>query len=80
MQKKALSKRKAQAEQRITLEWNLNNDDLIKKAYNQFENSYTKETKEARELRDAEAKLRKIRIKLENLTEMRVNGEIDKQE
>ena len=58
---------------------NLNNDDLIKKAYNQFENSYTKETKEARELRDAEAKLRKIRIKLENLTEMRVNGEIDKQ-
>ena len=59
---------------------NLNNDDLIKKAYNQLENSYTKETKEARELRDAEAKLRKIRIKLENLTEMRVNGEIDKQE
>ncbi len=59
---------------------NLNNDDLIKKAYNQFENSYTKETKEARELRDAEAKFRKIRIKLENLTEMRVNGEIDKQE
>lgn len=59
---------------------NLNNDDLIKKAYNQFENSYTKETKEARQLRDAEAKLRKIRIKLENLTEMRVNGEIDKQE
>ena len=59
---------------------NLNNDDLIKKAYNHFENSYTKETKEARELRDAEAKLRKIRIKLENLTEMRVNGEIDKQE
>ena len=59
---------------------NLNNDDLIKKAYNQFENSYTKETKEARELRDAEAKLRKIRIKLENLTEMRVNGEIYKQE
>lgn len=59
---------------------NLNNDDLIKKAYNQFENSYTKETKVARELRDAEAKLRKIRIKLENLTEMRVNGEIDKQE
>ena len=59
---------------------NLSNDDLIKKAYNQFENSYTKETKEARELRDAEAKLRKIRIKLENLTEMRVNGEIDKQE
>lgn len=59
---------------------NLNNDDLIKKAYNQFENSYTKETKESRELRDAEAKLRKIRIKLENLTEMRVNGEIDKQE
>lgn len=59
---------------------NLNNDDLIKKAYNQFENSYTKETKEARELRDAETKLRKIRIKLENLTEMRVNGEIDKQE
>lgn len=59
---------------------NLNNDDLIKKAYNQFENSYTKETKGARELRDAEAKLRKIRIKLENLTEMRVNGEIDKQE
>lgn len=59
---------------------NLNNDDLIKKAYNQFENSYTKETKEARELRDAEVKLRKIRIKLENLTEMRVNGEIDKQE
>lgn len=59
---------------------NLNNDDLIKKAYNKFENSYTKETKEARELRDAEAKLRKIRIKLENLTEMRVNGEIDKQE
>ena len=59
---------------------NLNNDDLIKKAYNQFENSYTKETKEARELRDAEAKLRKIRIKLENLTEMRVNGEIDQQE
>lgn len=59
---------------------NLNNDDLIKKAYNQFENSYTKKTKEARELRDAEAKLRKIRIKLENLTEMRVNGEIDKQE
>ena len=59
---------------------NLNNDDLIKKAYKQFENSYTKETKEARELRDAEAKLRKIRIKLENLTEMRVNGEIDKQE
>ena len=59
---------------------NLNNDDLIEKAYNQFENSYTKETKEARELRDAEAKLRKIRIKLENLTEMRVNGEIDKQE
>ena len=59
---------------------NLNNDDLIKKAYNQFENSYTKETKEARKLRDAEAKLRKIRIKLENLTEMRVNGEIDKQE
>ena len=59
---------------------NLNNDYLIKKAYNQFENSYTKETKEARELRDAEAKLRKIRIKLENLTEMRVNGEIDKQE
>lgn len=59
---------------------NLNNDDLIKKAYNQFENSYTKETKEARELRDAEAKLRRIRIKLENLTEMRVNGEIDKQE
>ena len=59
---------------------NLNNDDLIKKAYNQIENSYTKETKEARELRDAEAKLRKIRIKLENLTEMRVNGEIDKQE
>lgn len=59
---------------------NLNNDDLIKKAYNQFENSYTKETKEARELCDAEAKLRKIRIKLENLTEMRVNGEIDKQE
>ena len=58
---------------------NLNNDDLIKKAYNQFENSYTKETKEARQLRDAEAKLRKIRIKLENLTEMRVNGEIDKQ-
>lgn len=52
----------------------------FKKAYNQFENSYTKETKEARELRDAEAKLRKIRIKLENLTEMRVNGEIDKQE
>ena len=59
---------------------NLNNDDLIKKAYNQFENSYTKETKEARQLRDAEAKLRKIRVKLENLTEMRVNGEIDKQE
>ena len=59
---------------------NLNNDDLIKKAYNQFENSYTKETKAARELRDAEAKLRKIRIKLENLTEMRVNGEIGKQE
>ena len=59
---------------------NLNNDDLIKKAYNQFENSYTKETKEARELRDTEAKLRRIRIKLENLTEMRVNGEIDKQE
>lgn len=59
---------------------NLNNDDLIKKAYNQFKNAYTKETKEARELRDAEAKLRKIRIKLENLTEMRVNGEIDKQE
>ena len=59
---------------------NLNNDDLIKKAYNQFENSYTKETKAARELRDAEAKLRKTRIKLENLTEMRVNGEIDKQE
>lgn len=59
---------------------NLNNDDLIKKAYNQFENSYTKKTKEVREHRDAEAKLRKIRIKLENLTEMRVNGEIDKQE
>lgn len=59
---------------------NLNNDDLIKKAYNQFENSYTKETKAARDLRDAEAKLRKIRIKIENLTEMRVNGEIDKQE
>lgn len=59
---------------------NLNNNDLIKKAYNQFENSYTKETKEARQLRDAEAKLRKIRVKLENLTEMRVNGEIDKQE
>lgn len=59
---------------------NLNNASLMKKTYNQFENSYTKETKEAKGLRDAEARLRKIQIKLENLTEMRVNGEINKQE
>lgn len=59
---------------------NLNDSELIKKTYAQFESSYTKETNEAKALRDAEAKLRKIQIKLENLTEMRVNGEITKQE
>lgn len=59
---------------------NLNNASLMQKTYNQFENSYTKETKEAKGLRDAEARLRKIQIKLENLTGMRVNGEISKQE
>ena len=36
--------------------------------------------KDLRRLRDAEAKLRKIQMKIENLTEMRVNGEITKQE
>ena len=59
---------------------NLNDSELIKKTYAQFESSYTKETNEAKALRDAEGKLRKIQIKLENLTEMRVNGEITKQE
>ena len=45
-----------------------------------MQNKNTKETNEVRALKDAEAKLRKIQIKLENLTEMRVNGEIGKQE
>ena len=59
---------------------NLDDEDLIKKTYAQFEKLYSKETKEVKGLRDAEAKLRKVQIKLENLTEMRVNGEITKQE
>lgn len=64
----------------VLKELNLSDNDLINRTYNQFVNSYTKETKEVRGLRDAEAKLRKVQIKLENLTEMRVNGEITKQE
>ena len=59
---------------------NLEESTSVNTAYQTFKNKNTKETNEARALRDAEAKLRKIQIKLENLTEMRVNGEIGKQE
>lgn len=59
---------------------NLGDSTSVHAAYQTFKNKNTKETNEARALRDAEAKLRKIQIKLENLTEMRVNGEIGKQE
>lgn len=59
---------------------NLEESTSVKTAYQTFKNKNTKETNEVRALRDAEAKLRKIQIKLENLTEMRVNGEIGKQE
>lgn len=59
---------------------NLEESTSVNTAYQTFKNKNTKETNEVRVLRDAEAKLRKIRIKLENLTEMRINGEIDKQE
>ncbi len=59
---------------------NLEESETVNKAYQTFQNKHTKETNESRTLRDAEAKLRKIQIKLENLTEMRVNGEIGKQE
>ena len=59
---------------------NLHNNDLVDKAYQKFEECYTRDMKDLRRLRDAEAKLRKIQMKIENLTEMRVNGEITKQE
>ncbi len=59
---------------------NLKESASVDSAYQTFKNKNTKETNEARALRDAEVKLRKIQIKLENLTEMRVNGEIGKQE
>lgn len=59
---------------------NLEDSTSVHTAYQTFKNKNTKEINEARALRDAEAKLRKIQIKLENLTEMRVNGEIGKQE
>ncbi|MGN1103450.1 MAG: recombinase family protein, partial [Candidatus Coproplasma sp.] len=59
---------------------NLNNKDLIKKTYEKFKSLYRKDIKEVKGLKEAEAKLRRIQIKLENLTEMRVNGEINKQE
>lgn len=59
---------------------NLEESTSVNTAYQTFKNKNTKETNEVRALRDAEAKLRKIQIKLENLTEMRVNGEIGKQE
>ena len=59
---------------------NLEESISVNTAYQTFKNKNTKETNEVRVLRDAEAKLRKIQIKLENLTEMRVNGEIGKQE
>jgi len=59
---------------------NLGDSTSVHAAYQTFKNKNTKETNEARALRDAEAKLRKIQIKLENLTEIRVNGEIGKQE
>lgn len=59
---------------------NLEESTSVDTAYQTFKNKNTKETNEVRALKDAEAKLRKIQIKLENLTEMRVNGEIGKQE
>lgn len=59
---------------------NLEESTSVNTAYQTFKNKNTKETNEVRALKDAEAKLRKIQIKLENLTEMRVNGEIGKQE
>lgn len=59
---------------------NLEESTSVNTAYQMFKNKNTKETNEVRALRDTEAKLRKIQIKLENLTEMRVNGEIGKQE
>lgn len=54
--------------------------DYCEHYHSDVKNKNTKETNEVRALRDTEAKLRKIQIKLENLTEMRVNGEIGKQE
>ena len=66
--------------QKILDELNLHNNDLVDKAYQKFEECYTRDAKDLRRLRDAEAKLRKIQMKIENLTEMRVNGEITKQE
>ena len=66
--------------QKILDELNLHNNDLVDKAYQKFEECYTRDMKDLRRLRDAEAKLRKIQMKIENLTEMCVNGEITKQE
>ena len=66
--------------QKILDELNLHNNDLVDKAYQKFEECYTRDAKDLRRLRDAEAKLRKIQMKIENLTEMRVSGEITKQE
>ena len=66
--------------QKILDELNLHNNELVDKAYQKFEECYTRDAKDLRRLRDAETKLRKIQMKIENLTEMRVNGEITKQE
>ena len=66
--------------QKILDELNLHNNELVDKAYQKFEECYTRDVKDLRRLRDAEAKLRKIQMKIENLTEMRVSGEITKQE
>ena len=66
--------------QKILDELNLHNNELVDKAYQKFEECYTRDMKDLRRLRDAEVKLRKIQMKIENLTEMRVSGEITKQE
>ncbi|MCI6733459.1 MAG: recombinase family protein, partial [Clostridiales bacterium] len=58
--------------QKILDELNLHNNELVDKAYQKFEECYTRDAKDLRRLRDAEAKLRKIQMKIENLTEMRV--------
>lgn len=64
--------------QKILDELDFHNNELVDKAYQKFKEFYTRDAKDLRRLRDAEAKLRKIQMKIENLTEMRVNGEITK--